>query len=236
MRRVALFYIFSNLINAWLNRRQLSSHLLLHAMCCSSTHHSASGKLYHILTTERENNICYYKNTFDPSNPQCGPHLKVQEKACPLDKSSPRPYTGWMGEPPEWENCLRITESVSFVSFLPTEFPNFLPPLYLGSSVERERGIRKSALWIYLVLHSTLVSVSYQVCEIGEPHYLISRSLSAIIWKIVVLPHRVTKREKLLVRPLAWVLTHNRHSADGSRKYYAASLPPALPDSQPVDG
>lgn len=34
MRRVALFYIFANLLNIWFNRRKMESYLLLHSLCC----------------------------------------------------------------------------------------------------------------------------------------------------------------------------------------------------------
>ena len=35
LRRVTYFYIFANLFNAWLNRKQLYSYLLLHSICCN---------------------------------------------------------------------------------------------------------------------------------------------------------------------------------------------------------
>lgn len=33
VRGVTLFYILANLLNVWLGRRQLDSHLLLHSIC-----------------------------------------------------------------------------------------------------------------------------------------------------------------------------------------------------------
>lgn len=114
--------------------------------------------------------LCYPVNAFNLSNPLKAVTSQVQGKAYSLDKSSLGLSgqgdwgRGGGGSPEGEESCLRITGPLPcFLS--PHGVFHFVPLCHQPASGQcraKEVSHRKWALWIYPILGSTLVSISYR--------------------------------------------------------------------------